>query len=199
MLLNTLDVPYGLVTGAEPKKAWFINCVEGGEALISDLREEKAITDDEVNALRLAIAEARLENMANIFKKILQFPLPEEFLPSYDFTICTETNCPRPLIHGSVCDKNNNGVTKNTVSVLTDGFAICDGLAQLGGTSTLEGIRLFQQMLAANLPINKTDWYELYKTLPEETRCNYEEVRGEMILKELFERLKHPETIFTDN
>lgn len=195
-----LGVPYGLIVGVAPKKAWVINCVEAGEAALSDLLEQGLITDDESDGIRTAMVEAGLESMIIIFDKIRRFPLPNEFLPLFNFEICNDANCQRPLTHGSIYDKDQNSrVTKNAISILTDGFEICSGLAQLGGNSTLEGIRLLQQILLADLPINKAEWYERYRKLPEETRCEYEEARGKAILKELFERFDHLEPIFTDN
>jgi hypothetical protein len=184
--------------GAEPAKAWLVRSVESGNAAINDMLGQKLITDDKAQKILAEMLVVGLENMPNIFNKILRFKMPTNFSPSYRFDVCNRVGCPRPLVHGIIYDRNGGNITRDAVSLLTDGFEMCEALAQIGD-NILEAIALFQQMLTADLPADKTKWYERYKTLPEETRYKFEEDRGKAIVKELFERLKHSEKAFTDN
>lgn len=198
-LLNTLGIPYGLVLGFKTGEAWLVRSLEAGNVALNDMLKQKLITEEASQGLLKEMLLAGIETTENVIYKILQFPIPNDFPPSYNFDICAEPNCPRPLVHGHICDKNGKNITKNAVAVLTDGLEICEELAQLGGQNTLEAIRLFQHMSGADMPASKADWYQRYKTLPEETRFKYEDAKGRAAVKEIYDRLHHLEKDHTIN
>lgn len=198
-LLDAVGVPYGLILGAESKKVWLIRSLEAGNIALEDLLEKKLVAEDQVQRMLKDMLMAELESIPGIHNKIIRFSMPPNFSSSFNFGVCTNPTCPRPLAHGHIYDNNGGKITKEATSLLTDGFEICEGLAQLGGANTLDGIKLFQQMLAADLSANKTEWYQRYKELSKQTRYKFEEDRGKAIVKELFDGLRHSEKIFADN
>ncbi len=173
-LLYMLGVPYGIlrVEGYGPV---LIDDHDGAMGVLSELVQAELVTADEAMALETAIVEAKLDSSVATFNKARDFKIEFGFSPSFNFEICAHADCPNPLAHGYIYDVDKMNVTQGVISTLAEGFNLCGDLAQLGGTNKLDAVRIFQQMLAANLPANKTEWNKRYDALPEETRRQAEE------------------------
>lgn len=172
--LNLLGVPYGfLFIGPIGKTAPIMSFdLERLKLMLHECRKQGLFTKDQVQALEKAAEKAGLESMETMYNKVRQFQFPDDYLPLLHFKVCA---CFQPIAHGHIYDNDNNLVLSD-INTLRIGFDFCERVAiLLDGADKLSAVKLFQQMLAADLATNEDDWDKRYQALPEETRHKFEE------------------------
>lgn len=184
-LLFMLGVPYGVlrVDGFKPV---LIDDLESGKLLLKDCVKQNFVSVDDAKAIENAMEKHGLESREATFKKAREFQVAPGFSSSFTFKVCSSADCPEPLVHGSIYNKDNKVITPGGVTTLQEGFVLCDELAHRGGNNKLEAVRLFQQMSAAGLPANEVEWEQQYYALPEETRRKADEAIAKRLINTIF-------------
>lgn len=169
---RTLDIPYGYIF----MEGWgplLVLYKEQGRAALKDAVEAERLTADEAGRLETTMAECLLKNMWEVVLRAREFGVPADFVPAHKFALCGK-ECRFPLPHhGRVQEICSGYNMSDKIDNLQEGMAFCDRLAQRDDKiRVLDGIHIFQQMIATDLPLDQEDEEEQRAVLPEEKRLD---------------------------
>ena len=165
VFFSLLGVPYGVMI-MEGHKPLLVIDLDACKLHLRNLEKQGLLTNRKVRKVEKAMLKAGLESTAAMFDKVRQFQIPEDYSPLLKFKVCQTPNCPQPLVHGRVFNKDGSCLTQKSIATLEDGIFVSQNLAQNGEGNKLDAVIIFQQMLAADLAVDVKNWTDRYFALP---------------------------------
>lgn len=169
-IFREAQIPYGHISieGFEPETVRNRN--QAYELLEEGVRNGILSQQQAEVIFEQVTAAGLLENDDKIFDRLVAYPLPEDLTSTFEFVVhtpCDDLHLP----HGQV--KNPGMGQSSVIYTLHNGLVFLDGMAQNKIIDPLVAIKLFQQMKAADLPLDEEDFLRRNAELPEEKRRSF--------------------------
>ena len=168
-IINKLNIPYGYLSDY-PEIA--IMSLEQGRDLIKHRVDSHGLSNDDAMPIDEAMVGAGLlVDDTAVVEMIKAHQLPETNSDKGEFTFQVHTNCTgNPLPHGHVHAPNNGRTVAQYIHIVDDALPGISTNVTNNNVRVDNAISLLQQMIEADLPVNRADSKKRFSALPEEVR-----------------------------